>query len=289
MEDKHRLSDDNELPVQQGSGSLLATARKQQQKTIEEIADELNLSVSQLKTIELDQTEGLPEPTYVRGYIRAYAKLLGLDPDDVLKNYLNPNWKQGSNLNDIPRGIGATQEPESGFLSPAKALISLALVAAIGFLWYSGSFPNLFAERESSTAVPQSSDNPYEGNAPAAANPVPTNVETIGQENENLLGAEQEGAAETSVNESEKNTDPAPAHVLSLRFSETSWVDIRDDQDNRLAYKSYAEGELLNVDSESTMSVFIGNAAGVTVEYNGQPFDLSEHREGVYAKFVVGD
>ncbi|MFT4630835.1 MAG: cytoskeleton protein RodZ, partial [Dinoroseobacter sp.] len=90
MEDKQKQSDVPSLDLQHGSGSMLATARKKQQKTIKEIADELNLSVTQVKLIELDQTDGLPEPTYVRGYIRGYAKLLGLNPDEVLQNYLNP-------------------------------------------------------------------------------------------------------------------------------------------------------------------------------------------------------
>jgi hypothetical protein len=37
------------------------------------------------------------------------------------------------------------------------------------------------------------------------------------------------------------------------------------------------------------MSVFIGNASGVTVQYNGAAFDITSFREGVYAKFIVGE
>ncbi|MBT8114012.1 MAG: DUF4115 domain-containing protein, partial [Arenicella sp.] len=51
----------------------------------------------------------------------------------------------------------------------------------------------------------------------------------------------------------------------------------------------YAPGETLEVSSAGSMNVFIGNAAGVAVQLNGEEFDTAEHREGVYAKFTVGD
>ena len=71
---------------------------------------------------------------------------------------------------------------------------------------------------------------------------------------------------------------------LILNFSETSWVDIRDEQGTHLAYQSYPKGEQLTVSSETPMSVFIGNASGVTVEYNGAAFNITSFREGIYAQ-----
>ena len=104
--------------------------------------------------------------------------------------------------------------------------------------------------------------------------------------------AEESSSADDQVS-SELSTDDrglASAEnslVLTLAFSETSWVDIRNDKDERLAYKSYVQGEDLTVESNSNLSVFIGNAAGVTVQLNGENFDLEPHKEGVYAKFVI--
>jgi len=230
-----------------GSGSLLATARKSQNRTVEEIADELNLSVTQIKTIELDQSEGLPEPTYVRGYIRSYAKLLNLDPETVLENYLNPNWQQTTNLEDMPRGIsGNTITETSRFWTPAKVIGLLAVVLSAAFLWYSGMLNSLLnntQDIEVSTSSTSASTASQVVNTPA-------------NDTENNVAIEQ--------------------------------VD-RDSEDNRLAYKSYAKGEQLNVSTVGSMSVFIGNADGVTAIYNGSEFDISPHREGVYAKFTVGE
>ena len=65
MEDKNLVEQEQqELPTQ-GSGSMLAIERKNQNKTVEYIAEQLNLSEAQIRTIELDQADGLPGPTYV--------------------------------------------------------------------------------------------------------------------------------------------------------------------------------------------------------------------------------
>ena len=269
-----------------GSGSMLAEARKKQQRTIEEMASELNLSLTQVRTIELDQSEGLPEPTYVRGYIRSYAKLLGLNPEKVLENYKNPNWQKSANLDDMPRGIGSAEmaEPDS-FFSAAKVLSMLLVAGLVAFLWYSGILSNLFSDDD----------------AVAKTEPVKSTVkETVaGKTNASTNGVEQAVAATTkpidtpsdgvtnTASDANEAADSSVPNEMVLSFSATSWVDIRDAEDNRLAYKSYTRGEELIVPIESRISVFIGNAEGVNVQYNGEPYDISGFREGVYAKFVM--
>ena len=74
---------------------------------------------------------------------------------------------------------------------------------------------------------------------------------------------------------------------MTLKFIETCWVDIRDSDDKRLAYKSYYAGDELSVSNDKRLNVFLGNADGVTAIYNGENFDMSSYREGVYAKFSL--
>lgn len=270
MEEKQKQEDESYSELKTGSGSLLASARKQQNRTVEEIADELNLSVTQIKTIELDQSEGLPEPTYVRGYIRSYAKLLGLDPEQVLENYLNPNWQKSSSLEDLHKGIASAEHTESNsWFSASRVITFLVVAASIGFLWYSGILGDLLGSRQADT--PTNNSFVIE----------PESVESTGNDNDSSdVEVAESNAGDSASTESNE---------LVLDFAQTSWVDIRDGSDNRLAYKSYAAGEQLRVTSADTMSVFIGNAEGVTAQYNGVGYDISEYREGVYAKFNLGE
>lgn len=269
------------LPTQ-GSGNILAIERKKQNKTVEEIANELNLSVSQIRTIELDQTDGLPEPTYVRGYIRSYANLLGLRPEKVLENYLNPNWQQTSRLDEMPRGIGSADEDSSHGGSKLRWFVLLLLVVGIvGFLWTSGYLDNFIGEK-----TPAQVTDPVE----TVANQTSNNNEETDIDLSNSVATEQFDEIADSENTTLENSEPINTTAeLILNFTQTSWVDIRDSDDTRLAYKSYVSGEELIVSSEGLMSVFIGNAEGVSVQYNGEAFDISQYREGVYAKFIVNN
>ena len=281
MDENENNNIEEQLEQPPGSGSVLAAARKSQNRTVEEIADELNLSVSQIKTIELDQTEGLPEPTYVRGYIRSYAKLLNLDPEKVLGNYLNPNWQKSTNLEDMPRDIGSnniSMSESSKFWTPAKVIVLLAISLSAAFLWYSGMLNDFVGKpNQSSSAV---------SSAPAIVKPETAQLD---EAEKKITTADQNETLNTELSLASDSTQDQVNNQLLLNFVQTSWVDIRDAQDNRLAYKSYAKGEQLDVTAAGSMSVFIGNAEGVTAIYNGVDYDLTPHREGVYAKFTVGE
>lgn len=271
---------------QSRSGSILAAERKKQNKTVEDISSMLNLSVTQIKTIELDQAEGLPEPTYVRGYIRSYAKLLGLEPDDVLQHYSNPVWKQAQSLDDIPKNLNNPKRSYKKKKRKSGKFLKLLILASIIFgLWYSG-FLNQFLNKESDVALLPSVSTGEDSQETLQDKIVSESAEANTQEATEV----EKNSNETNSDEKAESTEPpAQAHALELTFKGTSWVDIRDANDKRLAYKNYAEGDNVVVNSDTPMSVFIGNASGVSVQYNGEAFDIAKYQEGVYAKFVVGE
>lgn len=291
-----------------GSGSILAAARKKQNKSVEDIASELNLSITQIKTIELDQNEGLPEPTYVRGYIRSYAKLLGLDAEQVLESYLNPNWQKTSSLDDMPKGIAnADDVSRGGFLTIGKIITVLIILSVIGLLWVSGILSKLPASISGSVSGTENSQTkvqlesnlnteletsrnviPSVSEAPVTQRNLNQDVDLQTEDGEPVAGTQaQEVQVSETVNSEIADTQNIAIHNLTLKFIETCWVDIRDSDDKRLAYKSYYAGDELSVSNDKRLNVFLGNADGVTAIYNGENFDMSSYREGVYAKFSL--
>jgi len=300
MEDKNKQAASAHAEARVGSGSLLAAAREKQKKSVEEIAEELNLSVTQIKTIESDQSEGLPEPTYVRGYIRSYAKLLGLDVDKVLESYLHPNWQKSSSLDDMPRGIGNAEEESRRFFTPAKVVVLLMFLAVLAFLWYSGMLSSFINKEGSADVVNDltTQDNTQHVETlqsevlseESQTSIVAENVATPSTEDQNQV---IDQTATTEATDSQVQADEQETaelivnNDLVLFFSKTCWVDIRDANDKRLAYKNYSSGETLTVTNDERLHVFLGNAEGVTATYQNKEFDISKHREGVYAKFSL--
>jgi len=65
-------------------GATFATAREAMGISPIEAADLLNLTQRTIEALEADDYQSLPGRVYVNGYVRAYAKMLGLDADDLI-------------------------------------------------------------------------------------------------------------------------------------------------------------------------------------------------------------
>ncbi len=73
----------SEAPVR--PGERLRAAREQAGLTIAQVALRLHLSVAQITALEEGRRDSLPPAAYVRGYLRSYAQMLGLDPQEFAK------------------------------------------------------------------------------------------------------------------------------------------------------------------------------------------------------------
>ena len=121
-----------ESPTQipsQSPGKMLSSARLSWDLTIEEVSENLNLSVDTLEALERDDYESLPGYTFVKGYIRSYANLLRLDPEEVLAGV----EMEPEKLNDIPAPkstvrVRASSRPRKKKKAGGKFLKSLVLI-----------------------------------------------------------------------------------------------------------------------------------------------------------------
>src|SRR5690606_13439913 len=73
--------------LQNKPGRILREARERLGLEQKDIASQLNLQVDTIDAVENDAAEKLPAPTYVRGYIRSYARMVQLDSDALIKLY----------------------------------------------------------------------------------------------------------------------------------------------------------------------------------------------------------
>ncbi len=68
-------------------GARLAAARKACELDIRVVANELNLDTSIIAALESDDTAALPAAIFVKGYLRNYARLVGLPEDEMVRDY----------------------------------------------------------------------------------------------------------------------------------------------------------------------------------------------------------
>lgn len=65
-------------------GHLLRERREERGLAVHEVAASLNLTEQIILALESDDHAGLPGPTFIKGYLRSYARLLGLDAEDLV-------------------------------------------------------------------------------------------------------------------------------------------------------------------------------------------------------------
>src|SRR4030066_1920691 len=94
-----------------GPGALLAQARADLHLAHEEVAAKLHLATRQIQALEQDDYSSLPGPTYVRGYLKSYALLLGLSPEPILAAHtrltaapVTPDFRSIAPQREITRG-----------------------------------------------------------------------------------------------------------------------------------------------------------------------------------------
>ena len=75
---------------------------------------------------------------------------------------------------------------------------------------------------------------------------------------------------------------------IVLFFEENSWADVRDKNGKKLLYKTMSEGRVVTVKGIAPFKIFLGNADGVKLSYNGRQVNFDKYKRGLIARFTVG-
>ncbi|MGR2709993.1 Cro/Cl family transcriptional regulator [Pseudomonas sp. IB20] len=117
-------------------GETLRQARESNGWSLAEVALKLNLTTTSLGNLEAGAFDKLPGHTFSRGYIRAYAKLLGIDQTVLVQEFdqFTGTDSQGSNVH----GLGRIEEPVRVSHTILRIVSLLLLIAVIGggFVWW---------------------------------------------------------------------------------------------------------------------------------------------------------
>ncbi len=145
MADEERINDlEAHESISEGPGEILVNARNRLGLSSEKVSQHLHLPFEVVKAIEDNRYDDLPEPTYVKGYIRSYARYVEVDPEPLIRTYV-------SHLKPLPQ---FSVEPQSHRLAKRRtgfgAFFSILGVVVVGGLiwWFYGfSLPTEFMNR----------------------------------------------------------------------------------------------------------------------------------------------
>jgi cytoskeleton protein RodZ len=300
-------------PVQIVSpGARLAACRQERGWTVEQVASQLNLAPRQIVAIESDDYPALPGMAIVRGFIRAYAKLLKVDPVPLLAVLGGETILSGQNI--IPRKTLATPFAEtrlpvmterSGLFS--KWLFALLLLLLLGVAIWAAQRSGDIAEisRSASSQVKNglaylSPSNPTE-HKPAPPEALPSNatvpaalsVPNVATEappavQDMPAPADESAANGSDANSPAKSEAPTDKDNLLLTFAKDSWVEVRRISNNSVVTSGVVKaGATQSVVVNEPVSVVIGNADGVEARFRGAPLELKNSARNNVARLTL--
>jgi cytoskeleton protein RodZ len=276
-------------PHASGPGASLRQARADLHLTHEEVAAKLHLAARQIQALEQDDYSSLPGATYVRGYLKSYALLLGLAPGPILDAHARLTTAPvAPSLSTIaPHREITSRHHQVRFVTYIVAFIVIGLAVA----WWQGRDarpPNpLLATRDAEPMPPEAvpaADAPSTAGMPAEeappgvipATPAPAPVAVAPP----VVAVAPPPSAPAPL--------PGPRVQLVLHAEQDSWADIRDARQVKLLYETVPAGRTVTLEGVAPVSIFLGNAAGVRLDYNGQAVDVGRHRRGMMARFTLG-
>lgn len=295
----------------QAPGAQLAAQRQAMGLSIDQIADQLKLAPRQVVAIEQGDYASLPNMAVTRGFIRAYAKVVRLDPAPLVAQIeVTPTVAPTADHGTVRREKISTSFSESRFPSltesrpkPTRWLIGGAVVlvlAAAAAAWQSGVISTDLFKRSSSAAdtapvasqpgtattalpaphvplVQPTTPAPATAEQPAATPPAAPATETAP-----ATAAAQPpvttAPAAPVVASPAAPTPAAPAaaspNALVLTVNQDSWIEVRSPGSKPLISRLVKAGSTETVEIDKQATLVVGNPDGVRATLRGQPVDL---------------
>ncbi len=289
-------------------GVLLVTARNQKALSQADVADQINLPIRTIQALEEDDFEQLPEATYVRGYLRNFARAVGIDATELIAVY-------NDQLPVKEVEVIATNKKTKHSYDPtiiwSTAAVFTILVGLLVNWWMDErQLPEQLIDVLNDDSVQVSStstnstgelisdsiqnstdeDNVEKVEEIEQPSPVFEETESVNTAEDQILDSDVEQAmADESLKPNLVSLHDG-VDVLTVTYMEKSWTEIRDADLNTLMQGLIGPGVVRNLSGKAPFHIFLGNSPGVVIEVNGQYFDQSEfNRSNRTARFQVSD
>lgn len=268
-------------------GRTLAEARAARNLTLAEVAQQLKLSATQVEALEADAYDRLPGPVFVRGFVRNYARLMELDAEALVSQLELPHVPSPATAAiPLSRNIPFPEQGRTHWVLYASAL-ALVIAAVVLFEAFFSTPPEVVVSAVTPKPVAGMVVTQPALPSPEAAPPAvppPVQAEAVA-----VTAAPEPVAAPAPVPTPEAAPLKPQAGMAELHFvfETDSWVEVRDRNERILYSQLNPVGTEYRMQGRRPLSLVIGNARGVRLTYNGQPFDLTPHTRVEVARFTL--
>ncbi|MGB3494164.1 MAG: RodZ domain-containing protein [Elainellaceae cyanobacterium] len=235
----------NQIEILAQIGDYLHQVREKQLLSLEQVATQTMIQARLLRAIETADFSQLPEPIYIRGFIKRYAESLGLEGSDIANGFpvelssqaIAPTWQSSTQLRPTHLWIAYT----------------LVIMVAVGGLH---QYLTRFAPAADGPDTTEQTDAPED------------TADTAAESTDESTQASETAASPTDTPAQAEVTPDTPLRV-EIRLTQKSWVRVVVDGKQELE-EVLPEGSERSWTGQEQIVIRAGNAGGVVVAQNGQ-------------------
>ncbi|KOY38759.1 cytoskeleton protein RodZ [Vibrio parahaemolyticus] len=307
----------NEVPLSIEAGTLLKNKRESLGMTQKQVADRLRLRVSVIEDIENNRFESQQVATFTRGYLRSYAKFVGLDEKVVLVALeqtadVKPK-EQEIEMQSFSRKT--KHEKHNSRIMLLTWVIAIVIIGISAAWWWQNqqenSLAQVVAEANVETSQPSAdeiadidlmTEEELIASTPAelaasnntasesSINAAQTDEVVPAETEESTTEATQEPVAVIEVVEEVQEASPVVPEgmtLLTMKFKADCWIQVKDTNGKTLVSGTQKPGQDVELTGKAPFKVILGAPEGVTMTFASEPVDLSGYTSGKVARFTL--
>ncbi len=297
------------------TGVRLRNAREQLGLSQQAVAERLCLKVSTVRDIEEDKAPAELASTFLRGYIRSYAKLVHIPEEELLPMMEKQAPVRAAKVAPMQSfSLGKRRKKRDGWLMSFTWLVLFVVIGLTGAWWWQ----NHKAQQEEITTMADQSSAELNNSAGEGAQSIPLNTDTSATASETPTATAntpdtttaqtaapavnqtaQAPADSAVVSPSQANVETAPAttannavqplpsdpagvtaapadpNALVMNFNADCWLEVTDATGKKLFSGLQRKDGTLNLAGQAPYKLKIGAPAAVQIQFQGKPVDLS--------------
>jgi cytoskeleton protein RodZ len=307
----------NEVPLSIEAGTLLKNKRESKGMTQKQVADRLRLRISVIEDIENNRFESQQVATFTRGYLRSYAKVVGLDEKIVLTALeqtedIKPKDQEIEMQSFSRKTKHEKHNSRIMFLTWVIAIVITGISAA---WWWQNQQENSLAQiaTDSNVEAPQPSAEELAdidqmsadeliARTPAEiavaeevitaadtelSNALETEALPVGSEDATSSEVEEPVAIIEDAVEEPAIIVPEGMSLLTMKFKADCWIQVKDTNGKTLVSGTHKSGQDVELTGKAPFKVILGAPEGVTMTFASEPVDLSGYTSGRVARFTL--
>ncbi|HHX8602130.1 TPA: cytoskeleton protein RodZ [Vibrio alginolyticus] len=307
----------NEVPLSIEAGTLLKNKRESLGMSQKQVADRLRLRISVIEDIENNRFESQQVATFTRGYLRSYAKYVGLDEKVVLTALEQTADAQPQEQEIEMQSFSrkTKDEKHNSRIMLLTWVIGLVIIGISAAWWWQNQQENsltkevtdssveapqptaqeladidLMTAEELIASTPEEVASTNEGVAELTEAPVEQGADPLLTETENTTSVDSEEPV--AVIEAAEEEQPAPVvpegmTLLTMKFKADCWIQVKDTNGKTLVSGTHKPGQDVELTGKAPFKVILGAPEGVTMTFASEPVDLSGYTSGKVARFTL--